>query len=152
MLVMVTTIWLFFTYEYIIRNTCAEIKFAKDCIQVVMKCISCYIQISQWHSGESKSIKCGIKCGKIWTSFIKFNTILSLAEVYNGKHFSLWNFVKYVIRDSIVEWFSIYYEKPLIWGVEWSTGLMMPPACISADCCLKAASWCTWPTWNLSGW
>ena len=122
-----------------------------------------------WHCAYSKSTKWGIKCGKKCTSFIKFNMVVSLAEVYKGKHFSLWKLVKYIIRGSIVEWFSGYgfveagrvqvnaylgcarlvklflltMTKQLIHGVAWSTSLMMSAACISGICCLKVTCWCT---------
>ena len=75
--------------------------------------------------------------------------------------------MKYIIRGSIVELFSGYgfidvgtdkasvqlwfamlvklfsltMTKLLIHGMAWSTGVMMPAVCISANCCLKADCW-----------
>ena len=43
-----------------------------------------------------------------WTSFIMFNMVVSLTEVCDSKHFSLQKLVKYITRDSIVEWFPGY--------------------------------------------
>ena len=38
-------------------------------------------------------------------------------------------------------WVFLTMTKLLIHGVALSAGLMMPTACISANCCLKAACW-----------
>ena len=107
MFIIVTAIWLFSPYDHIISNTCAEIKFAKDCIYLVLECISHNSQ-PKWYSGESKATKQSIKCGKKWNSLIKVNMVVSLSEVYNGKHLTLWKLVEYIIRGSIGEWFSGY--------------------------------------------
>ena len=55
-----------------------------------------------------KSAILGIKCCRKCNSFIKFNMVVAPAEVYNGKHFSLWKLVEYIIKGYIVERFSAY--------------------------------------------